>query len=73
MNNGNLKALAGGSTPVIVQGLRDSQARSYCVPESLARAQGKIPTRNHGDMDDKNLNNIVKVRILKKSFHFEQE
>ncbi|CAD5234612.1 unnamed protein product [Bursaphelenchus xylophilus] len=68
MDNGNLKAMAGGSTPVIVQGLRDVMGKGNCVSESLMRSNGKLPCRS-GDYNSKE-NNIVKIFDAKKFERF---
>uniref|UniRef100_A0A914ED76 MH2 domain-containing protein n=1 Tax=Acrobeloides nanus TaxID=290746 RepID=A0A914ED76_9BILA len=43
-NQGNIKAMARGSTPVFVQGWRD--AKSACIPDKVVRMHGKLTTKS---------------------------
>uniref|UniRef100_A0A914CIB5 MH2 domain-containing protein n=1 Tax=Acrobeloides nanus TaxID=290746 RepID=A0A914CIB5_9BILA len=42
-NQGNIKAMARGSTPVFVQGWRD--AKIACIPDKVVRMHGKLTTK----------------------------
>ncbi|CAD5229159.1 unnamed protein product [Bursaphelenchus okinawaensis] len=64
MDNGNLKAMAGGSTPVIVQNVRDSVGRNVCMSEGLIQSHGRLPCRSN-DYNSKE-NNVVKIFDIKK-------
>jgi hypothetical protein len=47
---GNLKAMARGSTPVFVQGCRDP--KTNCASDKLIRAHGRLTTRTAIENND---------------------
>lgn len=64
LDGGSLKAMALGSAPVVVQGLRDVHAaRHSCASERLVRAFGRLPARatTDGANPDQDRRSIVKV------------
>lgn len=43
-NQGNIKAMARGSTPIFVQGWKDS--KSHCISDKVIRNHGKLITKS---------------------------
>ncbi|VDK46406.1 unnamed protein product [Anisakis simplex] len=67
-NQGNIKAMARGSTPIIVQGT--AEPRLTCIPEKLIKQQGRLKT-NHdqaiGGTDEERIAKIFDIRRFKSS------
>uniref|UniRef100_A0A0N5BXN6 MH2 domain-containing protein n=1 Tax=Strongyloides papillosus TaxID=174720 RepID=A0A0N5BXN6_STREA len=61
-SQGNIKAMARGTAPVIVQNWKNS--KKHCIGEKLLRLQGKLITKRGVDMNDDD--RIFKVFDMKK-------
>uniref|UniRef100_A0AC35TWW0 MH2 domain-containing protein n=1 Tax=Rhabditophanes sp. KR3021 TaxID=114890 RepID=A0AC35TWW0_9BILA len=62
-NQGNVKGMARGSAPVIVQNWR--HPKKHCIAEKLVRLQGKLTTTKSTDLTDNN-DRIFKIFDMKK-------
>ncbi len=64
-HQGNVKAMARGSSPVFVQGWRDS--RYSCFSERVVQSQGKLITIGPTHKPIKDEDRVVKVLCLRAS------